>query len=124
MKKILVVTVALCFLNSTSFAQDPEVRPAAIGVSFFFNDYLTPSRIRSQSLSKVLADKQWAKTKEMSPGLAVSYFQGLHKNVDFAGTLAGSFVKDALGSGTLLNNQFLLEADASFNFKMVSEKYF
>ncbi|MCG2615577.1 OmpA family protein [Terrimonas sp. NA20] len=123
MKKILVVIVALCFLNSNSFAQDPEVRPAAIGVSFFFNDYLTPSRIRSQSLTKVLADKQWAKTKEMSPGLAVSYFQGFSKHVDFAGTLAGSFVKDALGNGRVLNNQFLLEADASFNLKMVSEKY-
>jgi OmpA-OmpF porin, OOP family len=124
MKKILVVIMALCFLNSASFAQDPEIRPAAIGVSFILNDYLTPSRIRSQSLSKVLADKQWAKPSQMSAGLAVSYFKGLQKHVDFAGTLATSFTKTALGGGRRLNDRFLMEADAAFNLKMVSEKYY
>ncbi|MBN8880311.1 MAG: OmpA family protein [Sphingobacteriales bacterium] len=123
MKKILVVLMALCFLSPASFAQNPEIRPAAIGVSFFFNDYLTASRIRSQSLSNVLMNKQWAKTKEMSPGLAISYFKGLHKNIDVAGTLAGSFVREALRDKVFSSDKFLLEADASFNFKMVSEKY-
>lgn len=123
MKKILVVIMALCLLNSDSFAQDPEIRPAAIGVSFFFNDYVTPSRIRSQSLSRVLANKQWAKTKDMSPGLALTYFKGLQKHIDFAGTLAGSFLQDALKDRSFASDKFLLEADASFNFKMVSEKY-
>ncbi|HEX2846532.1 MAG TPA: OmpA family protein [Chitinophagaceae bacterium] len=123
MKKILVVLMALCFLSPASFAQNPEIRPAALGVSFFFNDYLTASRIRSQSLSNVLMNKQWAKPKEMSPGLAISYFQGLHKHIDVAGTLAGSFVREALRDRVLSSDKFLLEADASFNFKMVSEKY-
>ncbi len=123
MKKILVVIVALCFLNSTGFAQDTEVRPAALGISFFYNDYLTPSRIRSRSLSKVITDGQWAKPKDMSPGLALSYFKGVHKKIDFAGTLAGSFVRDALGKGSVANNKLLLEADASVNLKMISEQY-
>lgn len=123
MKKILVVIMALCFLSPASFAQDPEIRPAAIGVSFFYNDYLTPNRIRSQSLSNVLINKQWAKPKDMSPGLAISYFQGLKKHVDFAGTLAGSFVRDGLSNKSFPSDKFLLEGDASFNFKMVSEKY-
>lgn len=123
MKKILVVLMALCFLSPASFAQDPEIRPAAIGVSFFFNDYLTPSRIRSQSLSNVLINKNWAKFKEMSPGLAVSYFKGLHKHIDFAGTLAGSFVREALRDKVFSNDKFLLEADAALNLKLVSEKY-
>ncbi len=123
MKKILVVLMALCFLSPASFAQDPEIRPAAIGVSFFFNDYLTPSRIRSQSLSNVLLNKNWAKFKEMSPGLAVSYFKGLHKHIDFAGTLAGSFVREGLRDKVFSSDKFLLEADAALNLKLVSEKY-
>lgn len=123
MKKILVVLMALCFLSPASFAQDPEIRPAAIGVSFFFNDYLTPSRIRSQSLSNVLINKNWAKFKEMSPGLAVSYFKGLHKHFDFAGTLAGSFVREGLRDKVFSSDKFLLEADAAVNIKLTSEKY-
>lgn len=123
MKKILVVLMALCFLSPASFAQDPEIRPAAIGVSFFFNDYLTPSRIRSQSLSNVLTNNNWARFKEMAPGLAISYFKGLKKHVDVAGTLAGSFVREALRDKAFSNDKFLLEADAALNIKLVSEKY-
>lgn len=123
MKKIFVVVMALCFLSPAGFSQDTEIRPAAIGVSFFFNDYLTASRIRSQSLTTVLRESQWAKTKEMAPGLAVSYFKGLHKHIDFAGTLAASFLKNAISGKTFSSDKFLLEADASANFKMVSEKY-
>lgn len=59
----------------------------------------------------------------MSPGLAVSYFKGLHKHIDVAGTLAGSFVKEALRDQVSSNDKFLLEADAALNFKLVSEKY-
>ena len=123
MKKILVVIMALGLLDQAGLAQDPEIRPAAVGISFFFNDYLTASRIRSTSLSSVLANKTWAKRKEMSPGLAVSYFKGLKKHIDFAGTLATSFVKDALRDRKFSGDKLLLETDASFNFKMVSEKY-
>ncbi len=107
-----------------SFAQDDEIRPAAIGVSFILNDFTTADRIRTGSLSKVLSDKQWAKLKEMSPGIAISYFKGLRKHIDFAGTLAGSFVDYPLPNRPATSgDKFLLEADASINLKMVSEKY-
>ena len=112
-------------MDSASFAQDqdPEIRPAAIGVSFFLNDYLTASRIRTTSMSKVLGNKMWAKPKDMSPGLAISYFKGLQKHIDFAGTLGGSFVKEALPDREFSSDRFLLEGDAAVNLKMTSEKY-
>src|SRR5690349_21530718 len=93
MKKILAVLLAVGFFMSVTHAQDKEIRPAAIGVSFCLNDFEAANLIRSTSLSRVLADKQWAKPKQMTPGFAVSYFKGLHKNIDFAGTAAFSFVR-------------------------------
>lgn len=123
MKKFLAVLLALYIFVPASFGQDDEIRPAAIGVSFFLNDFITPNRIRTGSLSQVLRDKQWAKTKQMSPGLALSYFKGLTRHIDFAGTLAGSFIKYPMQNRTFNSDRFLLEADAAMNFKLVSEKY-
>jgi OmpA-OmpF porin, OOP family len=123
MKKFLAVLLAAFVFVSASFGQNIDKRPAAIGVSFFLNDFATANRIRTTSLSKVLADKQWAKFKDMNPGLAFSYFQGLTNHIDFAGTLAGSFVRYPMPNRTFVNDKFLLEADASMNFKMLSEKY-
>ena len=124
MKKILAILLALNFIVTAVFAQDDEIRPAAIGVGFILNDFTTAERIRSTSLSTVLNNKQWAKVKEMSPGIAISYFKGLRKHIDFAGTLAGSFVSYSLpGRPDNSDDKFLLEADVSLNLKMVSERY-
>lgn len=124
MKKILAVSLALSLIITSVFSQEDEIRPAAIGISFIFNDYQTAARIRSSSLSTVLSQKQWAKFGEMSPGIAISYFKGLKKHLDFAGTLAGSFVNYPLQNRqSSSSDKFLLEADASLNLKMVSEKY-
>ena len=117
--------MAISFLHTISFAQNTDqLRPSAFGFSFFMNDYLTPQRIRTGSLSQVLNNKQWAKLKELSPGIAVSYFKGLTNHIDFAGTLGGSYVNIPLPDKPAVNGEnFLLEADASANFKMTSEKF-
>ena len=124
MKKFLAVLLALYLIVPAGFAQDDQIRPAAIGVSFILNDFTTADRIRSSSLAKVFSNDQWAKFKEMSPGIAVSYFKGLRKHVDLAATLAGSFADySLLNRPPTSGDRFLLEADASVNLKMVSEKY-
>jgi len=124
MKKVLAAILALFLVGPVVHAQDDEIRPAAIGVSFILNDYVTAQRIRSSSLSNVLNTNQWAKVKEMAPGLALSYFKGLRNKIDFAGTLAGSYVSYTIPDhAPSSSDQFLLEGDASLNFKMVSEKY-
>ena len=82
MKKFLAAIMAVCAFMSVSFGQTISYkRPAAIGVSFFLNDFATAQKIRSTSLSKVLGDKQWSKFKDMSPGLAFSYFKGLTEQI-------------------------------------------
>ena len=124
MKKILVSLLSF-FLFYRLFGQSNDyVRPSSLGISFFLNDFVTPQRIRSTSLSTVLRDKQIAKLKDMSPGIAVSYFKGLRSHMDFAGTLAGSFVNYPFPNrAPFAGDNLLLEADASVNFKMTSEQY-
>ncbi len=124
MKRMIAIVLAISLMSPSGFSQTDEIRPAAIGVSFILNDFETAARIRNSSLSSVLSKKQWSKFGEMSPGIAVSYFKGLKKHVDFAGTLAGSFVNYQLKDRPVTSgDKFLLEADAALNLKLVSEKY-
>ncbi|MFI5130868.1 MAG: OmpA family protein [Chitinophagales bacterium] len=124
MKKFLAVLMAMAVFMSAGLGQGDEIRPAALGISFFLNDFKTAERIRTTSLSQVLSNKRWAKPKEMSPGLAITYFKGVSKHVDFAGSLAGSFVQYPFPKHAPFgSDKFLLEADASANLKMVSEAF-
>lgn len=123
MKKILAVALACCILSSSLFAQDDETRRPALGISFVFNDFVTPNRIKASNVAGVLRDGQWAKFKEMKAGLAVHYFHGLKKHVDFAATLSGTFLRYPMPNKNFTNDNFLLEGDASLNLKMLSEKY-
>lgn len=110
--------------NAQETSTEPSyIRKPSLGISFFFNDYQTPARIRASTLSSVLANKQNAKLKDMSPGIAISYFKGIHSHVDFAATIAGSFVDYAVNELSGSKDRFLLEADASLDLKLLSEKY-
>ena len=125
MKNIIAALFLLSFITSNVSAQDQLLRPKALGISFIMNDFTTAERIRNSSLATVFRDKQWAKFKEMSPGLAITYFQGLKPRVDFAGTLAASYVSYPLRNNKPAESSdaLLLEGDASGNFKMFDESY-
>lgn len=123
MKKILLSLFALYTMLPSGYSQNDEILPKSLGVSFFLNDFVTPARIRSTSLSQVLSDKSFAKLREMSPGLAITYFKGLKKHVDVAATIAGSFVRYPMPSRSFASDNLLLEANAAVNLKMTSEKY-
>jgi outer membrane protein OmpA-like peptidoglycan-associated protein len=124
MKKLLASVVALSSLFTTAYSQTKPIRQSAIGISFTLTDFLTAQRIRSGSLNEVMIEKSYAKLKDMAPGIAISYFKGLRPKIDFAATLHGTFVdypfpdKPPFG-----NNNFLLEADASAQFKLTTEDY-
>lgn len=123
MKKLLSALFALCLMLPASYGQDDEKMPKALGVSFFLNDFVSANRIRTTSLSQVLSDKRMAKIREMNPGLAINYFKGLTKHIDFAGVLGGSFLRYPMPNRNFASERLLLEASANLNFKMTSEKY-
>lgn len=123
MKKILLLLFALYLLVPSGFGQDDEIMPKSLGISFFLNDFTTASRIRTTSLSSVLSNKSVAKFNEMTPGLAVNYYKGIKRHLDLAVSLGGSFIKYPMPNKSFSSNNFLLEANASVNFKLTSEKY-
>ena len=50
MKKLLASVFIVAFFSQIILAQDNAIRPAAVGISFFFNDFTTPRRVRAGSL--------------------------------------------------------------------------
>jgi outer membrane protein OmpA-like peptidoglycan-associated protein len=123
MKKILAALVSMYLLVPATYGQDDYIRPKAIGISFFLNDFITAQRIRTNSLTYVLDNHKVAKIREMSPGIAVSYFKGLTNHIDFAGTVGGSFISYPMPNKVFSDDKFLLEANASVNLKLTTEKY-
>ena len=127
MKKLFLSSFLLfLLLHGTQAQRQPQshIRPSSIGISFIFNDFETIQRIRATSLSAVIRDKQIGKIKDMSPGFAISYFKGLTNHLDFAGTIGGSFVEQALRNVNSTGDNFLTEVDASINLKMLPDNYF
>lgn len=121
MKKIFASFLVLSLFATDVSAQAP-VRGKSFGVSFIMNDFVTPNRIRTTSLSTVLRNEQVAKFKEMGAGLAISYFKGFTSHIDFAATLGGSSVTINLPGKNITEDKFLLELNASANFKMFTEQ--
>lgn len=123
MKKVLYV-IALFFMMPTGIeAQTKPVLSKSVGVNFFFNDFVTPQRIRTTSLNQVLADKRFARMREMASGLAVTYLKGLRPHLDMSASLGGSFFNYPMSGRSFTNNSLLLEATASMHFKMTTEDY-
>lgn len=126
MRKIIGCLLALLVLHPVVFSQESNNyrQNPTLGVSFFFHDFKTAQLIRNTTLSTVLRNKQFGKIKDMSPGLAISYIDGLTNHFDFSTTLAGSFLDYLKKDGTTFGkDNFLLEWDASVRGKMFSNKY-
>ncbi|MBO9684047.1 MAG: hypothetical protein J7502_15510 [Flavisolibacter sp.] len=121
MKKVFAVLAFACFISTIVFAQNKPIRPKSLGVSFIMNDFATAEKIRTGSLSSVFRDKQWSKLKNMSPGLALTYFKGMTPYADFAGTFAFSGASDP--SYVSVGDALLLEGDASVNLKLFDDSY-
>ena len=123
-KKLFVLLFVTSLLTVDASAQKGDyIRPSSFGVSFSLTDYTTAQRIRNSSLATVINRDEKAKFSEMSPGLAISYFKGLHNHVDFVSTVNGTFVTVPIEGQTESNDQFLLEGDASVNLKLFSDRY-
>src|ERR1700710_1243015 len=91
MKKLFFTLLTFAFFAS-SFAQEDYRKRSSLGVNFFLNDFQTASDLRTYGVGNVIRNKNFFKINRMHPGLAVDYAKGIFQNVDFIGTLGGSFV--------------------------------
>jgi len=125
MKRIFLLQVTIVSFLFSLAQRGEYIRPTSLGISFVLMDYTSAERLRNTSLTTVIRNKELGKFKEMSPGIALNYYQGIFENIDFTGTLAGAFVDIPLqGRNSGSSDKFLLEADASAHLKLLSDRYF
>lgn len=116
--------LAVLSLLAPAYSQDDYIQRPTLGIYFIFNDFKTAANIRATSLREVLRNAQFGKLKEMSPGLALNYINGLTKHFDFTSTLTGSFLDYYKQDGSLLGqDNLLLEGDVSIKGKLFSNRY-
>lgn len=123
MKKTLLLLITIAIV-SPSLAQT-HTKPAFLGVNFFLNDFATPKSINSNGLPYVVRNKQLFKPSTMTPGMAISYVDGLSDHVDLDLSLGGSFIDYPLRYiNSPGNAHLLLEAVGAINVKLLSDRYF
>src|SRR5690349_6639253 len=91
MKKYILSILLLGFILN-SHAQDDSKKQPSLGVHFFLNDFQTAAELRQSGLTDVIKNNQWSNLNRMTPGLSVSYMEGITGHLDFAGIVSGSFV--------------------------------
>jgi OOP family OmpA-OmpF porin len=122
MKKILLVTIGFC-LFASSFGQNEYKKRSSFGLHFILNDFKTAQSVRSSGLANTVNSKTWHKTNTMNAGLAISYLQGMNPNLDFVGTLSGTYLNYPNAKTPTVDPRLLLEGAATLNLKLLSDKY-
>lgn len=111
--------IFLCRGQINVFKKNP-----ALGIHFVLNDFKTADYIRNNSLSETFRNHQFANTKNLKSGLAISYLQGVSNHFDFSAMIAGSYLDYTLHNGTRLGQgDLLLETDASIIWKIFTDKH-
>jgi hypothetical protein len=112
MKKNVGLLLAILPYLAPAFCQNEHIQRPTLGIYFFFNDFKS-------------ADKfQVGKLRDMVPGLALNYMNGLTRHFDIATTLTGSFVDYINSDGTTLGqDNLLLEGDVSLKGKLFTNRY-
>jgi len=124
MKKLMLSLAAMVSLTVAT-AQNDLKKTSGFAVQFTLNDFKTPISLRSGGAAAAIGDEDWKNVKEMSPGIALSYLQGLSDHIDFAGTLSGSFSNVPVPNKPVNSNRYLLlEAAATANLKLLTDDYF
>jgi hypothetical protein len=124
MKKNVGLLLSILLFLAPAFCQDEHIQRPTLGIFFFFNDFKTAENIRATSLRQVLRDAEFGKLREMAPGLAVSYMNGLNGHFDFSTTLTGSFIDYYKPNGASLGqDNLLLEGDVSVKGKLFTNRY-
>jgi OmpA-OmpF porin, OOP family len=123
-KSVLLILSVISTL--VCIAQTDVKKLPSFAIHFSFIDYKSAIDVRNNSLTTVINNKQFFKFKRMDPALSLSYIDGFTDNIDFVGTITGSFTKHpTVGSITNVdgNDRLLLEAAATTNFKLLTDNY-
>ena len=125
MKHLFVSLLAAVIIAPAVHGQnEDEIRATEIGVSFNLYDFKTAQLIRTTSLNAVIRDKQFAKIKNMSPGIGVHFLKGIKKHIDFGASLNASVLSHPFPNKPDAGvDHLLLQLEGTAQFKMVSDQY-
>ena len=111
MKKNVGLLLAILPFLAPAFCQTGYVQRPTLGIYFFFNDF------KADNI-------QFNKLRDMLPGLALNYMNGLTPHFDWSSTLTGSFIDYYKPDGTSLGqDNLLLEGDVSVKGKLFTNRY-
>ena len=123
MKKFALSLLAASFLL-TGFSQEYKKGPS-LGIGLVLNDFTTASNLRSNGLANVIKANDYHNIKNMNAGFMINYVEGLTEHIDFAGRLAGSYLRYPVpNKPAITTDHMLMEASATGNLKLLSDKYF
>lgn len=123
MKNIFVLLFCfICFIQVMAQTK-PDPKKPAVGIHFFYNDFVTAHKIGLTSLGEVLKNGDWNRPENMEGGFGIDYFQGLSRRIDLVGTFNTSWVNYLKPSGTLYGStNFLLDMGAGAHLKLLPDK--
>lgn len=108
-----------------AFCQSGDYKKGkALGLSFFLNDFKAASVLRNNGVVDLFQNKNFFNTNNMNPGIALNYYAGLSRHIDFAASLGGSFLDYPIKNMPAFNaDNFYLEATGQVNLKLLSDHY-
>lgn len=124
MKKF-TLSILTMIVYTISYGQGDYKKLPSFGIHYFNDDFVTAAELRATNLGDVLRKKKYTSSERMNPGIAISYINGVGKHIDIATSLAGTFVDYTVpGSGNTGSSNFFMEATATGNLKVLSDRYY
>lgn len=127
MKKLYILISAFCLFTAVQAQpKKSNKKGQVVGVSFTMHDFGTVSDFQRSSLSAILESGSWAKSRNMSPGFALSYSKGVFDNLDVM-VRTGLTSLDYPRPGNRVPNattpKTMIESDVSLQAKLLSDAY-
>jgi len=120
MKLKLTLVLSLIILSTSIFAQKGKTgtkKPQLIGVNFLLADYNSVNGIKSPGTGK-----GYSSVRDMSKGIAFSYWKGLTSTVDFSAKLDAIFSNYNLTANGLSDKTELgLELEPTINIRPMGD---
>jgi len=87
----LLIVFALMGSLTLQAQKQSALKPRLFSYNISLSDYSLPKQIKDSSFNKAFQQKEWYKPANKSFGFGISYWKGLTSNIDFSGTLTGTF---------------------------------
>lgn len=128
--RIVLLTLFTISLSAVGQAQDKPgpVKQGTLALQIGAFDFQTAQKIRTQSLTSVLGNKEWSNFAETDMAFGLSYIKGISKFFDYSiNGYLGSVrypVRNSNGSSvTGTASKILFETDASIHMKLLPDNY-